>query len=59
VIARASTEFIMAPRWYFTSLELEKYMGLIVRKRWDTNEVGSKIEAFGVAGSTILSNVYQ
>ncbi|KAJ6565150.1 hypothetical protein DFH09DRAFT_875236, partial [Mycena vulgaris] len=50
VVVRNSTDFHMPPYWYFTSPELERYMPLAVRKRWDTGEVGARIEAFSVAG---------
>ncbi|KAF8210735.1 hypothetical protein K438DRAFT_2011299 [Mycena galopus ATCC 62051] len=50
VVVRNSADFHMAPYWYFTLPELERYMPLAVRKRWDTGEVGAKIEVFAVAG---------
>ncbi|KAJ6544861.1 hypothetical protein DFH09DRAFT_1321712 [Mycena vulgaris] len=49
-IVRNTTDFHMAPQWYFTSKELEHYMPLAVRKKWDTGEAGMRIEAFAVAG---------
>jgi hypothetical protein len=45
----------MSPQWYFTNPELEKYLTMVVRKRWDTAEVGAKLEAFAIAGSDITS----
>ncbi|KAJ7673735.1 hypothetical protein DFH06DRAFT_979023 [Mycena polygramma] len=54
-IVRNTTQFHMKPQWYFTSEELEKYMQIACRKRWDTGEVGSKIEAFSVAGCDVMS----
>jgi len=45
----------MAPQWFFTSEEVEKYMPLTVRKSWDTVKVGMKVEAFAVAGCDPLS----
>ena len=55
MIARSNTDFNMAPQFYFTSQALERYMPLAVRKRWDTAEVGAKIEAFGIAGCDAVS----
>ncbi|KAJ7646134.1 hypothetical protein B0H17DRAFT_1215823 [Mycena rosella] len=40
----------MAPEWYFTSTELENYMPIATRKKWDTGEVGMKLEVFAIAG---------
>ncbi|KAJ7705040.1 hypothetical protein B0H17DRAFT_1193522 [Mycena rosella] len=40
----------MAPEWYFTSAELENYMPIATRKKWDTGEVGMKLKAFAIAG---------
>ncbi|KAJ7716700.1 hypothetical protein B0H16DRAFT_1338642 [Mycena metata] len=45
-----STDFHMNPQWYFTSQELERYMPIAVRRKWDTVDVGTRIEAFAVAG---------
>ncbi|KAJ7473509.1 hypothetical protein FB451DRAFT_1558700 [Mycena latifolia] len=50
VIVKSTTDFNMEPHWYFTSLELERYMPIAVRKRWNSSEVGGKLEAFAVAG---------
>ncbi|KAJ6603151.1 hypothetical protein B0H10DRAFT_1957892 [Mycena sp. CBHHK59/15] len=49
-IVRNTAEFHMAPEWYFTSPELEAYMPIATRQKWDTGQVGMKIEAFAVAG---------
>jgi hypothetical protein len=54
-IVRSSPDFHMRPQFYFTSQQLEEYMGLCIRKKWDTAEVGTKVEAFAVAGSNVLS----
>ncbi|KAJ7603379.1 hypothetical protein DFH06DRAFT_1022290 [Mycena polygramma] len=54
-IVRNTTQFHMKPQWYFTSEELENYMQIACRKRWNTEEVGSKIEAFSVAGCDVMS----
>jgi hypothetical protein len=54
-IVRSSSDYHMKPNWYFTSPEFEEYMKIAVRKRWDTSEVGAKLEAFAVAGCDVVS----
>jgi len=54
-IVRSSPDFHMQPQFYYTSKELEEYMRIALRKKWDTMEVATKIEAFAVAGSNVLS----
>ncbi|KAJ7500262.1 hypothetical protein B0H11DRAFT_2225808 [Mycena galericulata] len=54
-IVRNSPDFSMQPQWFFTSRELEAYMPLATRRRWVTTEVGTKIEAFAVAGCNVLN----
>ncbi|KAJ7306241.1 hypothetical protein DFH08DRAFT_975982 [Mycena albidolilacea] len=49
-IVRNNTDFHMPPEWFFTSPELENHMPLATRQKWDTGHVGSKLEAFAVAG---------
>jgi hypothetical protein len=58
VIVRNNTDFNMPPQWHFTSKELERYMPLAVRKRWDTGEVGGKLEAFAIAGCDTISKSF-
>jgi hypothetical protein len=45
----------MKPYWYFSSPGLEDYMKIAVRRRWDTSEVGTKLEAFAIAGCDVVS----
>ena len=45
----------MKPYWYFTTPAIEEYMKIAVRKRWDTSEVGTKLEAFAIAGCDVVS----
>lgn len=45
----------MNPQWFFTSSALEEYMKIAVRKKWDTSEVGTKLEAFAIAGCDTVS----
>jgi hypothetical protein len=47
----------MNPYWYFTSPALEEYMKIAVRKRWDTSEVGTRLEAFAIAGCDPISEL--
>ncbi|KAJ7635959.1 hypothetical protein DFH06DRAFT_1002820 [Mycena polygramma] len=54
-IVRNSADFHIAPQWFFTSRELEEYMPIATRKKWVTAEVGTKVEAFAVAGCDVLS----
>lgn len=54
-IVRSSTSFYIQPQWYFTSKELENYMKIACRKGWETNTVGTKVEAFAVAGCDVMS----
>ncbi|KAJ7279764.1 hypothetical protein C8J57DRAFT_1502402 [Mycena rebaudengoi] len=49
-IVRNNAEFHVAPEWHFTSPELENYLPIATRRKWDTGEVGMKLEAFAVAG---------
>ncbi|KAJ6612564.1 hypothetical protein B0H10DRAFT_1952250 [Mycena sp. CBHHK59/15] len=54
-LVRNTPDFFMATQWYFTSRELERYMPLAVRRKWDTGEVGTRLEAFAVAGCNIMN----
>lgn len=47
----------MKPYWYFTTLALEEYMKIAVRKKWDTSEVSTKLEAFAIAGCEVVSEL--
>ncbi|KAJ6602308.1 hypothetical protein B0H10DRAFT_1823204 [Mycena sp. CBHHK59/15] len=54
-IVRNNAQFHMAPEWYFTSQELENYMPIATRQKWDTGQVGMKVEAFAIAGCDPVS----
>ena len=54
-IVRNTTEFSLMPIWFFTSPELAEYMDIAVRRKWDLTEVGSRIEAFAIAGCDVAS----
>ncbi|KAJ7086902.1 hypothetical protein B0H15DRAFT_781879 [Mycena belliarum] len=54
-IVRNNPDFFMIPQWYYTSVELERYMPLAVRRRWDTSDVGTRLEAFALAGCDTMS----
>ncbi|KAJ6611833.1 hypothetical protein B0H10DRAFT_1808651 [Mycena sp. CBHHK59/15] len=58
-LVRNNTQFHMAPKWYFTSPELENYMPITTRQKWDTGQVGMKIEAFAVAGCDPVSTSFK
>ncbi|KAJ7815527.1 hypothetical protein B0H14DRAFT_2603414 [Mycena olivaceomarginata] len=49
-IVRSTPNFYMGPQWYFTSDALRQYMPLAVRRKWDTSDVGTRLEAFALAG---------
>ncbi|KAJ6578927.1 hypothetical protein B0H10DRAFT_2236038 [Mycena sp. CBHHK59/15] len=53
-IVRNSSAFHIEPHWYFTSKELEEYMEIATRKRWNTAEVGARLEAFAIAGCDVI-----
>lgn len=56
-IVRNSPDYHMMPQWYFTTPELEQYMPIAVGKRWDTTAVGTRVEAFAIAGCDVASSV--
>ena len=45
----------MEPVWFFSCEALADYMNLAIRKKWDTKEVGIKLEAFAIAGCDPIS----
>lgn len=54
-IVRNNAEYHMKPQWYFTSEAIANYMPMIVRKKWDTHDIGIKLEAFAIAGCDRIS----
>jgi hypothetical protein len=54
-IIRNSPDYHMKPQWFFTSPALEEYMKSVVHKKWDTSEVGTRLEAFTIAGCDTVS----
>jgi hypothetical protein len=54
-IVRNSPDYHMKPQWFFTSPALEEYMKIAVRTKWDTSEIGAKLEAFAIAGCDVVS----
>jgi hypothetical protein len=54
-IVRSTPNFYMGPQWYFTSDALRQYMPLAVRRKWDTSDVGTRLEAFALAGCDSMS----
>ncbi|KAJ7801970.1 hypothetical protein B0H14DRAFT_2614847 [Mycena olivaceomarginata] len=55
VVVRSNTDFNCEPYWFFTSNELKRYLPLAIRKRWDTAEVGVKLEAFALASCDTIN----
>jgi hypothetical protein len=53
-IVRNTPDFHMKPQWYFTTEALADYMKIAARK-WDTHNVGMKVEAFAIAGCDPVS----
>jgi hypothetical protein len=53
-LVRNTTMYHIRPQWYFTSEALENYMKLATKK-WTTHDVGTKVEAFAIAGCDALS----
>lgn len=53
-LVRNTTMYHIRPQWYFTSEALENYMKLATKK-WTTHDVGTKVEAFSIAGCDALS----
>lgn len=54
-IVKASTEYNMPPRLYFSSPQLEEYLEAVIQQgSWDTAHVGAKLEVFAVAGCDIM-----
>lgn len=49
-LVRTDPQFAMTPRWYFTTPELERFLGIAVRNQWDTVRVGTMVEAFAARG---------
>ena len=56
-VVRNMPEYVMEPVWFFTSEALLDYMptAVPIHKPFDIAYVGSKIEAFAVAGCDVVS----
>ncbi|THG93298.1 hypothetical protein EW026_g7903 [Hermanssonia centrifuga] len=54
-VVRSSSNFAMKPRWYFTSPDLERYLEIAVRKKFEAKQVGALMEAYAVAGGSVAS----
>lgn len=57
-IVQNTPDFHMKPQWFFTLPALEEYMNIAVRRKWDITEIGTKLEAFAVAGCDTVSECY-
>lgn len=51
---RNTPTYHIQPQWYFTCDGLEKYMKIATNK-WSTHDVGTKVEAFAIAGCDPIS----
>ncbi|KAF8179465.1 hypothetical protein BJ912DRAFT_804022, partial [Pholiota molesta] len=49
-LVRNTATYHIKPQWFFTSEALANYMRLAVSNRWNSHDVGTKIEAFAIAG---------
>ncbi|RDX41769.1 hypothetical protein OH76DRAFT_1489212 [Lentinus brumalis] len=49
-----NSEYQMRPRWFFTTPQLDRYLGQTI-KRWDVEMIGGLGEAFSIAGCDIMS----
>lgn len=56
-IVRNTTAYHTQPQWFFTSNQLEKYMPLAA-KNWSLHNVGTKLEAFAIAGCDPISELF-
>ena len=55
---RNTPTYHIQPQWFFTCDGLEKYMK-IATKKWSTHDVGTKVEAFAIAGCDPISKYIQ
>ena len=55
---RNTSTYHIQPQWFFTSNALESYMKIAVKK-WTTHSVGTKVEAFAIAGCDLISKYIQ
>ena len=53
-IVRNNTEYHMNPRWFFTNPSMNRYLTGAMRK-WDVEDIGTRLEAFSIAGCNMLS----
>lgn len=57
-LVRNTPTYHIQPQWFFTCDGLEKYMK-IATKKWNTHDVGTKVEAFAIAGCDPVSKYVQ
>lgn len=56
VIVRGSTSFAKVPHWYLSSKELAEYLPFAINTgRFETASVGTRLEAFAIAGCSVMS----
>ncbi|TFK59028.1 hypothetical protein BDN72DRAFT_906209 [Pluteus cervinus] len=49
-IFRNTAAYVMDLQWFFTNPEIKPYLPMAVGRRWDTSQVGARLEAFAIAG---------
>lgn len=54
-IVRSTPSYHIDPQWYFSSDALSDYMRIAVAKRWNSHDLGIKLEAFAIAGCDPMS----
>lgn len=53
-IFRGTTAFKSDPRWYFSNEGMESYLKFVVRKGWNTMNIGTQLEVFAIAACNPL-----
>ncbi|EKM49344.1 uncharacterized protein PHACADRAFT_106988, partial [Phanerochaete carnosa HHB-10118-sp] len=56
-LVRSTTDFATEPQWWFSSADLERFLSVGWRKRWDSKQIGTMVEAFAIAGGSLLTLV--
>ena len=52
-IMRNNTGYHMSPKWFFTNPSMNRYLTGAIKK-WDVESIGTKLEAFSIAGCDML-----
>ena len=54
-IVRNTPDYHVKPEWYFSSVALSDYMQIAVGHKWSAHRIGTKLEAFAIAGCDPIS----